>query len=446
MLLKEILDTQQLSSDMDGGFVRIASDDACPAHKILCYTTKAQYERHWTDATRACRGLSVLLHEGREDLGEAEVVSRGIPKFFTMSDAQREGDDNFIVSLEDDDEDVAQLRGVTVALDSRVHVADKLDGAMCVGYVRDGLLRVHTKGSFASDEARIANRILETAYDPAEMARHILAHEVGLTPVFEVVTPQFPHIVDYGATEDLFLLGWVEIATGTWHPVTPDDGFAAAFSLQTPETLLDGSFAEMLALPARPGKEGVVVTVDVEPQRMIKVKYEEFLKMQRLRNAVRKADVTATAERLLAITGDWADADLANLDPKRLSPTDRRAIAGVDEDSPVADHILCAHILSAVPLAKDAKRDFDDIYAQTTITWGLANGYRLAGHDANDAFVKATLTHAPASLRPAIFSTKRLYLTVTDDNIAHCRQEMASLCAHAAVVAQLRRQKGMSKS
>ena len=446
MLIREMLDIDTLCDDIERGLIRITSHDHDPDLIILCYTPTAQYSRSWDAVTRACRGISARKNPERHVLGESEVLARGIPKFFTMSDAEVDGKDSFLVSLEDDDEQVAQLEGITVPLDSHVICADKLDGAMCIGYICDGRLRVHTKGSFCSDEANVANHILDTRYDPSAMAAHVLEHEPGLTPIFEVVTPLFPHVVDYGATEDLFLLGWVELATGTWHPVRPDDDFAAAFGLPMPETILDGTFAEMLALPPRPGKEGIVVTVDIEPQRMIKVKYEEFLKMQRLAHAVKASEIEQCAVRLLALTSDWHTRLTRQFDPSRMSTRHKRYVTGIDEDSPVSERILDAHIRASVPLAADAKCHFDDILAQTLVTWGLANGYRLSGLDANDAFVRAVLNHAPHELRNVIFSMKRLYLSVDPDNVDECRHEIALECAQCAVTNTLKRQKGMSHS
>lgn len=446
MLIREMLDTDMLRDDIERGLIRIAKSEHDPDLIILCYTPATQYSCAWDDVTRACRGISARKNPENPDLGEATVLARGIPKFFTMSDAAKGKGDNFVVSLEDDDEQVAQLEGLTVSLDSHVTCADKLDGAMCIGYVHDGRLRVHTKGSFQSDEAKVANRIIDTRYDARAMAAHMPEHERGLTPVFEVVTPLFPHVVDYGSTEEIFLLGWVELETGIWHPVRPDDDFAVEFGLPMPETILDGTFAEMLALPPRPGKEGIVVTVDVEPQRMIKVKYEEFLTMQRLAHGLKASDIEQCAMRLLVLTSDWATPLTDQFDPSRMSAHHKRYVVGVDEESPIADHILDAHIRASLRLAADAKHDFDEALEQTLTTWGLANGYRLSGLDDNDAFVSAVLNHAPRELRNVIFSTKRLYLSAESDNVEKYLREIALECAQCAVAKTLKRQKGMSRS
>lgn len=433
MRLRDLLDTSMLARDIEDGFVRIACDDDDPSYLVLCYTPHAQFSRHWDDVTRSCRGLALKLDEERWVLQEGTVISRGIPKFFTMASADSTDGENLIMTLEDDDEDVVQLRGITVELDTQVHVADKLDGAMCVGYVRDGRLRVHTKGSFCSDEAKIANRILDSRYDSALMAQRMLSEHEGLSPIFEVITPMFPHIVDYGSTEDLFLLGWVEIETGIWHPVEKDDPFAHEFSLGMPQTIFDGTFADMLELPDRKGKEGVVVTVSSNPQRMIKVKYEEFLKMQRLRSAIRKRDVSATAERMLIITKDWYKSVSETFDPTKVLRPQKLEMLGLDSTINLPEHIIDANLMAALPIAVAAKPDFDNAMTTVILAWAYANGNRIMRMSKDEAFVRATLDHAPEDMRQTVFATKRIYIDAEPSTVDQCRDEIATVCARYAV-------------
>lgn len=416
LVLDDILDIDGLQSELESGFVRESHDPADPCKCVLCYTPQTQFQRHWNEITRACRGLSIMMDDPHT-FGGAHVLARGIPKFFTMGDAKNGNDDNVLISLEDDDENVAQLQGITVDMGCSVHVADKIDGAMCVCYVTDdGAARMHTKGSFMSDEANAANRILEMAYDPKVVAATLAETHPGETAVFEVVTPEYPHIVDYGDTEELFLLGFVDNATGEWHPVKEHDP-ADTLGFPKPETLLDGTFGEMLTLEPRMNREGFVVTVKSDPQRLIKVKYEEFLKLQSLRNGIKQKRVDEIAANLLVETADYAERLTELYDLTRILPWVRRDLVGIEEDSAMAQRIADAALAQALPIAAKAACDFRDMRANVGIVWSLANNYGMfGGLDRNQAFVKATLTHAPGNLRGAIFATKKLYLNV--DNYA----------------------------
>lgn len=414
MLLKEMLDIDELERDLADGFIRIQSHPQDEDLKVLCYTPSAQFARHWTQATRACRGIAVRMDHEQNTLGHATVLSRGIPKFFTMSDAATSGADNVMVSLEDDDEGVAQLQGVEVAMDCPVHAADKLDGAMCVGYVHEGALKLHTKGSFASDEARVANRVLTSRHDTYEMAEWLAANAPGMTPVFEVITPLYPHVVDYGSTEDLFFLGYVGISDGIWHPVREDDAFASEFGLSAPETILDGTFAEMLELPARAGMEGLVVTVFCEPQRMIKVKYDEFLRLQSLKNSATTADVRSVAANMLAICHDWNRPLAEATGPDYFPPLWARKIAEVEDDVPL--RLIEPILRRGLEVARPLQARFEEDLVTVLFVWGRANAIRLEeGADANSAFVKATLELADQSARNLAFATKKTYLACSDD-------------------------------
>lgn len=434
MKLSDLFDCSQLVQEIHDNFVRVASHPTDTSKKILCYTEHAQYNRHWNDITRNCRGLAIQLDSTKPGFANAHILSRGIPKFFTLSNADATDDNNFMLNIEDDDEGVAQLQGIKVNLSCPVHAADKLDGAMAVGYLDHDILRVHTKGSFASEEAQIANHILNKKYSPHCMGKWITTYASSYTPIFEIITPRFPHIVDYGLTEDLFLLGWVEIATGKWIPVTPDNEFALIFKLNTPKTILDGTFEEMLKLKPRQGKEGIVVTFDTTPQRMIKVKYDEFLRMQRLRNAIRKSDLAMIAENLLVITMDWTHPLEPNDDLLRLSPGLKRQAVGLDRtDETVPLRIIEPAIFASLDLVIETKPEFDKAYAEVLYIWGIANGYRLSGLEADESFVQATLRHAKPKYRNTVFYTKRHYLEVTSDTVRTTRAQIAHIVAHGII-------------
>lgn len=306
-MLRDIMNIRDLEHEIEAGFVRISSDEANPLHKILNYTLQTQLSAHWNRVTRNCRGLHILMDEDRYTLDGASVIDRGIPKFFCVDQTRANGD-SIEIALIDDDEGVSEPDIVSLPLSSPAHVADKLDGAMCVGYVQNGRLRVHTKGNFASEEAKFANRILNDMCDTRAAAAWLKTHEPGATPIFEVVTPLVLHVVNYGTTETLFFLGWVDNASGTWRPAQADEPFAHAFGFPMPETLCDKTLADALVLPERKGAEGIVITTEdaCRGQVLLKLKYPTFLATRKKRySAFSEKRIIKTAENLLVETADW---------------------------------------------------------------------------------------------------------------------------------------------
>lgn len=90
---------------------------------------------------------------------------------------------------------------------------EKLDGALWILYKnRDGSFAIATKWSFYSDEAQLWTAILKSMYsDKITKSGEDIS---GISPVFEIVSSKFPHVVDYGNTEDLFLIGARDMKTG----------------------------------------------------------------------------------------------------------------------------------------------------------------------------------------------------------------------------------------
>lgn len=148
---------------------------------ILNYTARCQYERCWTPETMQCRGLIV---DSRRN-----IVSRPFSKFFNLE----------------------ELDGKIP--NSPFAVYDKMDGSLCISYVSGDRLRLATRGSFESEQARWANEILVEKYG-----------NVGLdtnryTYCFEIIDPRNRIVVDYGRRSDLILLAIIETETGQEQPI-----------------------------------------------------------------------------------------------------------------------------------------------------------------------------------------------------------------------------------
>lgn len=144
---------------------------------VLNYTPQTQYQAVWNDATTQCRGLIIN--------GEGEVVSRPFPKFHNMAEH----------SVSD------------VMFNGPYLVFDKLDGSLGISYRTDDVYGIATRGSFTSDQAMYALDILTNAYPDWRP-------DPSLTYLWEIIYPANRIVVDYGDTEDLFLLCAIHTETG----------------------------------------------------------------------------------------------------------------------------------------------------------------------------------------------------------------------------------------
>lgn len=118
---------------------------------IYNYTAKAQYDWVWNEATEQCRGLIMD--------GTGNVIARPFRKFFNLD----EGTVLPLVPFE---------------------VAEKLGGSLGILYWVGDEPYIATRGSFESDQAVEAKRILDAKYRDAAMTL-----DRDLTYLFEIVYP-----------------------------------------------------------------------------------------------------------------------------------------------------------------------------------------------------------------------------------------------------------------
>ena len=114
--LDAILDRFQLERDIRDGWVDRKMHPNFPAVALLCYSKKAQIENHWNPQTSNARGLIYDMHT-------LEVLGRGMPKFFNLS----------------------QELAPEIELDDPVWYSDKLDGSLIIFWQRpDGEIEAAT--------------------------------------------------------------------------------------------------------------------------------------------------------------------------------------------------------------------------------------------------------------------------------------------------------------
>ena len=235
MHIHEILDAAELAADIDAGYIRENRHPMRPL-SILNYTEKAQFDRHWTTPTLTCRGLIVDA--------AGQILARPFPKFFNH----------------DEPEAVIAKRGP-------VTVTDKVDGSLGILYPGPGDQHsIATRGSFTSVQAIHATKLWRERYDDWTPPR-------GYTVLFEIVYPENRIVVDYGNTDDLILLGAVNIATGS--TLTPWD---LTFHGPKADVYPFNTFAEALAAEPRKNAEGYVIHFH-DTNTRVKVKQEDYKRL-----------------------------------------------------------------------------------------------------------------------------------------------------------------------
>lgn len=201
---------------------------------IFNYTQKAQFAHNWTPELLMSRGLIVDK--------EGNVIARPYDKFFNLEELA-EGE----------------------LPNAPFQAFDKMDGSLGILYkTPDGKYQIATRGSFVSEQAIKANKML------AQMVPNPIHFMDGYTYLFEIIYPENRIVVQYGE-EELVLLGAREKETGKI--LTPD---------QFPE--LEPFFPKAQKIKdyktPRDNAEGVVLYY--ENGFMCKVKYEEYVRLHRL--------------------------------------------------------------------------------------------------------------------------------------------------------------------
>lgn len=228
-----MIDFDAIQAQVAAGYISVQGHPSADL-RIFNYTTKAQFDWHWTPETRLCRGLIVN--------GQNCIVARPFPKFFSFE----------------------QLQGQVPAEPFEVY--EKLDGSLGILYWLGDEPFLATRGSFISAQAQRATRILRERYAHLPFER---AH----TYLFEIIYPENRIVVDYGATEELFLLAVIETATGRELPL-PQLGVPLV-------RRYDGinDFKQLLALQEA-NREGFVVRF--ASGLRVKLKFADYQRLHKL--------------------------------------------------------------------------------------------------------------------------------------------------------------------
>lgn len=233
---------------------------------IYNYTETAQYTKAWDEVTRSCRAL-VLDAEGT-------VVARSFPKFHNLSEGLHTATDAF-------------------------EVFEKLDGSLILLFHYRGEWRVASRGSFDSEQAAEARRMMADMYDPSGL-------DPALCYSFEILYPENRIVVDYGGRRELvFLAAFDRRGEEAW-PVQAviGAGFRCARRF---DHLRDVQAIKRLAWK---NAEGCVVRFS-NGQRA-KVKFDEYCRLHKVVSGLNEATVwewfragSTPAEVVGSVPDEW---------------------------------------------------------------------------------------------------------------------------------------------
>jgi len=168
------IDFQKVLTLQQQGYIGCQKHPTFPL-LIWNYTNRTQFERMWTPETVACRGLITDLN--------FNIVARPFQKFFNLEEHQ------------------GALPG------GKFEVYEKIDGSLGILYFVGGKPFIATRGSFVSEQALHATKVLHDKYK-------FVQFNPAFTYLFEIVFPDNQIVVNYGSIDDLFMLAVIETKTG----------------------------------------------------------------------------------------------------------------------------------------------------------------------------------------------------------------------------------------
>lgn len=242
------IDMNILTGYVDKKLLRHAKHPLYDLH-IWNYSELVQYGKQWDAITTMCRGLITD--------GTGDIVARSFPKFFNMEELAADVLD-----------DMAHSKYV---------VREKMDGSLGIifYYAPENAWIFTSRGSFTSDQARMAERILSKKMSNWE---NILNKTYSY--VVEIIYPENKIVVDYGDTTDLILLTIVNNETG----VEYTDDFVSMEAMiggWTLPRLVDSASFDTLKSADIENEEGYVVRF-CEDSRRMKIKFATYCRMHKM--------------------------------------------------------------------------------------------------------------------------------------------------------------------
>lgn len=244
--LNDLLDVDLLASHVENGFVTKRTHDELDL-SIYNYSPLTDVLNNWDSVTMKTRGLIVN--------SENMVVARSFDKFFNYSQLTR--------------------KNVDLNLTEQGTIMSKEDGSLGIAFVYNGLWHVSTRGSFHSDMAKHATKIMREKYSDTPYD--------GFSLLVEIVYPEGRIVQDYNGLDDLVLLGGMK-ACGQW--IHPESIVYAGHR----GDIFRGSLNDVLNFPdPQDTSEGFVFRYD--NGFMVKVKHPSYLELHKAKYNTSKKEV-----------------------------------------------------------------------------------------------------------------------------------------------------------
>lgn len=145
----------------------------CENLVLYNYTDKCTFDKKWNSTTLNARGTVYERSTGK-------VVAQAFPKFFNFEELE-----------------TSKSRNLLKRTDFKVY--EKMDGSLGVIYYYNGVWNINTRGSFTSDQATEATKMLSN-YRLDRLPK-------DMTLLVEIIYPENKIILDYGNERKLILLG-----------------------------------------------------------------------------------------------------------------------------------------------------------------------------------------------------------------------------------------------
>lgn len=248
---------EMLAAEMDGKVFR------CVKGRFIGfkYTRSTMYSRDWDFCSLNARGIVY-------DINTGDVVARPFRKFFNHNELFADGKETSL------NRNISSVPTFKPDLSGHFRAMDKIDGSLIIVFYDNETKQweFKTAGWFDTPYAIWAKNWANEHIDFSYM-------DIGVTYCFEVVAKEFLHPISYD-TEELFLLGAVDLVTGVERPIEYLQKIAPMMHVRIPDIIyfntLDDAIAYAKALPET--KEGIVVTYDNGTK--LKVKGDAFLERQ----------------------------------------------------------------------------------------------------------------------------------------------------------------------
>lgn len=236
------IDISQLREYEKNGLLRIQKHPEAELY-IANYTEKVQYDRLWDDLTMMCRGLIFD--------GDGTIVARPFKKFFNLGEMDSK------------------------LIDEPFEVTEKMDGSLGIFYMLNNLPHIATRGSFTSEQAIWATKLIQEAWHTS-----FLGLDGLLTYLFEIIYPENRIVVDYKGVKNLYLLAIIDTDSG--EEIRPEHTAFSYFPIVRRFEGITGIEQLMAEYEGHDNFEGFVIHHTGYSNLRIKVKLPEYVRLHKL--------------------------------------------------------------------------------------------------------------------------------------------------------------------